>query len=116
DAQTDHAAAIGDPPLDGLPYPPRRVGGELVTAPPIELLDGADETQVPLLDEVEEGHPGRAVAPRDRNDQPKVLADHPLARVFAVAPDAFQFRLRALGPDATGGETPRRPVPRLDPL
>jgi hypothetical protein len=39
---------------DGLPDPPRGVRGELVSARVVELLHGADEAQIALLDEVQE--------------------------------------------------------------
>src|SRR5205085_4463250 len=45
----NRARLVCDATLDGLPDPPRRVGGELVAAAPVELLDRPDEPDDPLL-------------------------------------------------------------------
>src|SRR2546421_1180 len=47
---------VGDGARDGLLDPPRGVGRELVALVVVEVLDRADETHVPFLDEVREGH------------------------------------------------------------
>src|SRR5215211_1973053 len=49
----DGPPLVRDRACDRLADPPRRVGRELVAAPVVELLDGADEAQRALLDEVE---------------------------------------------------------------
>ena len=61
----DRAGLVGDAAGDRLPDPPRRVGRELVAAAPVELLDGAHQAEVALLDQVEEQHArGRRSASR----------------------------------------------------
>src|SRR5919198_945192 len=62
DRDPDRAALVGDGARHGLPDPPRRVGGELVPAPVVELLDRADEAERALLDEVQEGETTAEVA------------------------------------------------------
>ncbi len=47
-------AGVGDGPGDGLAHPPRGVGGELEALAVVELLDGADQAEVALLDEVQQ--------------------------------------------------------------
>src|SRR6185503_1885514 len=52
DGDPDRARLVRDPALHRLADPPGRIGGELVAAAPIELLDGPDEPDDPLLDQV----------------------------------------------------------------
>src|SRR5215211_8009940 len=49
----DGAALVGDRAGDGLADPPRRVRRELVAAPVVELLDGADQPERALLDQIQ---------------------------------------------------------------
>src|SRR5207302_1322689 len=48
--EPDRAALVCQSARHGLPDPPRRVRRKLVAHLVVELLDGADETEVPLLD------------------------------------------------------------------
>ena len=75
---------------DRLANPPRRIGGELEAAAPVELLDRADEPERPLLDQVEEREALVAVVLRDRDDEPEVRLDHALLRVHVAALDPFR--------------------------
>jgi hypothetical protein len=75
---------------DRLADPPGRVGRELVAAPPVELLDGADQPERPLLDQVEERQPLVAVVLRDRDDEAEVRLDHPLLRAQVAALDLLR--------------------------
>src|SRR6266851_6074607 len=70
DRDADRPRLIRDGPRDGLPDPPRRVGRELVPLAVVELLDRADETDVPFLDQVEEAHAAADVLLCDGHDQP----------------------------------------------
>ena len=49
----DRRRLVRDRPLTGLADPPGRVRGELVPAPPVELLDGAVQPDRAFLDQVE---------------------------------------------------------------
>ncbi len=60
---------------DGLADPPGRVGGELETLPPIELLHRPDQPQVAFLNEIEEIEPATGISLGDRNDQAQIAAD-----------------------------------------
>ena len=64
--------------LDGLTDPQRAVGRELEATPPVELLDGADQSEHALLHEVLHREPVTLVAARLRHDQTEVRVDHPL--------------------------------------
>ncbi len=75
---------------DRLADPPRRIGRELEAAAPVELLDGSDEPERALLDEVEEREALVAVVLRDRDDEPEVRLDHPLLRVHVAALDPLR--------------------------
>src|SRR5207248_2869781 len=76
--------AASDGARDRLTDPPRRVRREFVTLAVIELLDGADEPDVALLDEVEEGHPAADVFLRDRHDKSKVRLGQVVSRVVTL--------------------------------
>ncbi|MNZ62097.1 hypothetical protein D3C78_802110 [compost metagenome] len=77
--QTDGARLVHDRPFDGLANPPGGVGGEAETALGIELLDRADQAEVALLDQVEQGQAAIDVTPRDLHHQTQVALDHALA-------------------------------------
>ena len=109
DRQADRALATGDATLDGLADPPRGVGRELVAAAPVELLDGADQAEVALLDQLREVHRG---APgelrRDRDHEAQVGADEVVEGLLAVAHRALQL----LAVRDVGAGLERRPAPR----
>ena len=86
----DRARLVGERACDGLADPPRRVRRELVAAAPVELLDGADETERPFLDQVEERQTLVAVVLRDRDDEAEVRLDHPLLREHVAALDLLR--------------------------
>src|SRR5262245_10382693 len=86
--QPDRAALVGERARDRLADPPGGVGRELVAELPVELLHGADQAEVALLDEVQERDAGLRVVARDRHHQAQVRLDQPLlgelvARVLA---------------------------------
>ena len=83
----DRAGLVRKRPGHGLADPPGGVGRELVAAAPVELLDGADEPQRSLLDQVQEGQALVPVVLRDRDDQAQVGLDHPLLRLHVAALD-----------------------------
>jgi len=85
----DRPRLVGQSSGDRLANPPRRIGGELEAAAPVELLDRADEPERPLLDQVEEREALVAVVLRDRNDEPEVRLDHALLRIHVAALDPF---------------------------
>ena len=73
--------------LHRLPDPPRRVRRELEAPAPVELLDGADEPDDALLDEIEEREAVPLVPLGDRDDEAQVRVDHPLLRLEVAALD-----------------------------
>ena len=75
DGKADRATLLCECARDGLLDPPRRIGRELEAHRVVELLDGADEAEVPFLDEVEEWDVGACVVPRDRHHEPQVRLD-----------------------------------------
>src|SRR5207302_7628579 len=75
---------------DRLADPPGRIRRELVAAPPVELLDRADEAERPLLDQVEERHALVSVVLGDGDDEPQVRLDHPLLRLDVAALEALR--------------------------
>ncbi len=87
DRDPDRARLVGDRPRDGLADPPGRVGRELEALAVVELLDGADQADRALLDEIEERQPLVAVALRDRDHEPQVRPRHVVLRVEVPALD-----------------------------
>ena len=75
DGDPDRPGLVGDRARDRLADPPGGVRRELEALRVVELLDGPDQTEVPLLDEVEEQHPPVAVALGDGHDEAKVGLD-----------------------------------------
>jgi hypothetical protein len=69
------ARLVGDGPGDGLPDPPRRIGGEREPLRVVELLDCSDQSEVALLDEVEKQHAPPDIARGDADDQAQVGLD-----------------------------------------
>ena len=72
----DGARLVGDGAGDGLPDPPRGVGGELVALRVVELFDGLDQAEIAFLDEVEKQHAAADIALGDRHDQTEVCLLH----------------------------------------
>jgi hypothetical protein len=85
DRDADRAGLVGDGAGDRLADPPGRVGGELVAAAVLELLDGLHEAHVALLDEVEEGEAAVRVLLRDGDDEAQVGLDHLGLRAVRLA-------------------------------
>ena len=75
DRDADRPRLVGDGTRDRLPDPPCRVGRELITTPPFELVDRLHQTDVAFLDKVEELQAAVGVFLGDRNNQPKVGLD-----------------------------------------
>ncbi len=91
-------------------HPPGGVGGELEAHFPVELLDGADETEVALLDEIEEiDAQGVGVSPCVRHNKPEVGGQERILCLTAVTDLATKSDL--LGP-VWGRPTQRAINPR----
>ncbi len=75
DRNSDRARLIGDRPRDGLTDPPRGVGGELVAAAVLELVDRLHQPDVAFLNQVEELQTAVRVFLGDRHDEAKVGLD-----------------------------------------
>ena len=73
DGEADHLALIGERAAERMTNPPRRVGAEAQAAPMVELVDRAKETEVALLDQIDERH--AAIATRERDDDAQVRLD-----------------------------------------
>src|SRR4051794_22512289 len=97
DRDADRPALVRDRARHGLADPPRRVGGELVAAPVVELLDRADQPERALLDQVQERQAAAEVALGDRDDEAQVGLDHLLLGVQVAALDALRERDLAVG-------------------
>ena len=78
------ARLVGDGTGYGLSNPPGGVGAELVAAPVVELLDGANQPDVAFLDEIEERHAAADVFLGDADDKPQIGLDQALAGSHAA--------------------------------
>ena len=76
DGDANSARLVRDRARDGLPYPPGRVGRELVALAVVELLDRTDEAERAFLDEIEKRETPAEVPLRDRDDEAQVRLDH----------------------------------------
>ena len=89
--QPHGALLLGDSTADGLPDPPRGVRRELVASPVVELLHGAHQARVALLDQVQHGHPGTDVAARDRHHETQIRTDEAVFRVLALGDELLEL-------------------------
>ncbi len=81
DRDPQHARFLRDSAGESLPDPPGGVGGEFEALAPVELLDGADEAEVALLDEIAHLEPrGARILAGIGHDEPQVGGDEPLTR------------------------------------
>src|SRR5215469_9193417 len=69
---TDRARLVSDGARDGLANPPGGVGGELVTASPVELVGAFHESEITFLDQIEKLQAVMGVFLGDRNNEAKV--------------------------------------------
>src|SRR5579862_690602 len=92
----DGAGLIGNGAGDGLPDPPRRIGGELVAAAPLELVHGLHQADITLLDQVEELKAAVGVFFGDRDDEAEVGLDQFLLGLFGFGFAAENDLQRAL--------------------
>ena len=67
--QTDRPRLVRQSPHDRLAHPPRRVGREARAVLGIELVDGAQQPEVPLLDQVGERQAAIEIAAGDLDDE-----------------------------------------------
>jgi hypothetical protein len=78
---SDSPRLVGDGSRDRLADPPGRVGRELVAAPVLKFIDRFHQSDVALLDEIQELQAAIRVLLRDRDDEAQVGLDHLLLRL-----------------------------------
>ncbi len=92
DGQSDGAALVGDRARHCLTDPPGRVRRKFVAHLVIELLDRADQAEIPFLDEVEQRHAAVHVVACDRHDEAEVALDETaLGRFVSLVLQAGKF-------------------------
>lgn len=90
---TDGAGLVGHGAGDGLTDPPGGVRGELVALGVVELLDRADQTEVALLDQVQEEHAAAGVTLGQGDHQTEVGLQEVVLGAAAVLGDDLQLAL-----------------------
>src|SRR4029453_16070355 len=91
--QADDPTLLGDSAADRLPHPPRAVGRELEPLGVVELFACTDKAGIAFLDQIQEGHLGRAVLASHRDHQTKVCGHEMLHRPPPFLDQALQPRL-----------------------
>ena len=77
DRQPDRPALVGKRARHCLADPPGRVGRKLVAELVVEFLHRSDQSEVPLLDQIQKRHASLRVVAGDRHDEPEVALDQP---------------------------------------
>ena len=82
----DGCGLVGYASSNPLPDPPSRIGRELVAAAVIELVDRLHQTDVSLLDQVEELKAAVVVFLGDRDDEAQVHRPDVCVECWSVSP------------------------------
>ena len=93
DRHSDGAGLVGHGAGDGLANPPRGIRGELEALLPVELLDGADQTEVAFLNQVKEQHAASRVALGQRDHKSEVGLQQVILGSFAVVRSPLELAL-----------------------
>ena len=91
---TDSARLVGERAGYGLTDPPRRIGRKFVPFGPVEFFHRAEQTEVTLLDEIEQAQVPAHVLFSDRHYEPQVRLGEFLPRRHIPFGDALgEFHL-----------------------
>ena len=85
----DGSGVVGNGAGDGLPDPPRRVGGEFIALGIVKFPDRLDEAKIALLNKVEQRQATADIALRDGYDKAQIRLDHRIVRRFIALGEAF---------------------------
>ena len=96
DRDADGAGLVSDGTGDGLANPPRCIGGEFEALGVVELFHSLDQTQVSLLDEIQELHTAANIALGDGDDQTQVGLAQTLLGLLALGAAGLNLQ-RQLG-------------------
>src|SRR5688572_5534124 len=88
----DDATLLGERLEDCLPDPPDGVGDELDPLRLVELVCGADQAEVALVDQVRERDALVLILLRDRHDEAEVRPNQLVQRLLIVRADALRQR------------------------
>ena len=91
DRQADRPGLVGDRAGRGLADPPGRIGRELVAPAVLELLHGAHQPRVALLDQVEQLQPAVLHVLHHRDDQAQIRLDDAPSRGLRPATRLLQL-------------------------
>ncbi len=86
DRDANRLALVSQRPRHRLPHPPCCIGRESMSAPPIELLDRANQTELTFLHEVVHVEPLPDEAPSVGHNKTKVRSDELVHGSLGVAP------------------------------
>ena len=94
---SDSPCLVRDCPGNRLAYPPCCVSGELVSLCVVELLNSLDESDVALLDKVQERHSSADKVLCNADDKTQVRFNKPVPRVLIAGADLFRKLYLLLG-------------------
>ena len=112
----DRARLVSHRSGDGLPDPPCRIGREFVALGVVKLLDSADETEVALLNEVEEEHAAPGVALGKGDHEAQVGLEEVILGPAAILGDPLQIPADPIPDPLPTVESLLGEQPRLDAL
>ena len=89
DGNTNRAGLVSDSTGNGLANPPGGIRAELVPLRVIELFDGTNQTNIPLLDQVQQAHTAANVLFRDTDHQAQVRLGQAALGLFTIFNNAI---------------------------
>ena len=87
--QAHELALIDDGAFDILPDPPGSIGTEPKPALVVEFLDGLDEPEIALFDDIGKGETAMHIPLADTDHQTEIRFDHLLARLLVARHDTL---------------------------
>ena len=85
DRDADRPCLISDGTRDSLSDPPCRIGRELITTTPFELVDGLHQTNIAFLDQIKELQSAIRVFLCDRNNETQIGLDQFAFRLICLS-------------------------------
>ena len=89
DGNTNRAGLVSDSTGNGLANPPGGIRAELVPLRVIELFDGTNQTNIPLLNQVQQAHTPANILFRDTDHQAQIRLGQAALGLFTIFNNAI---------------------------